>query len=118
MTGKRAIRVGDQLMKEIAGLLMEKVKDPRIEGTTITGVSLSADLKNAKVYYSMMGKKEDIARVQAGLDSAKGFIKKQIGIRMDLRYVPDIVFKYDPSLEMGNEMESLFQRLKGEESIE
>lgn len=117
MTGKRAVRVGDQIMKEIAGILMEKVRDPRVRGTTITGVSLSDDLKNARVYFSVMGKKYDINRVQAGLDSSKGFIRKQIGLRLDLRCVPDIIFKYDPSLEMGDEMERLFQRLKGEESV-
>jgi ribosome-binding factor A len=49
------------------------------------------------------------------LDSAKGFIKREIGLRMDLKYVPDIVFKHDPSLAEGDHMEKLFQRLKTEE---
>ncbi|MFH1350750.1 MAG: 30S ribosome-binding factor RbfA [Pseudomonadota bacterium] len=118
LAGKRSARIADQLLKEIAILLMEKVKDPRVKGTTITGVFLSDDLRQAKVYYSVLGEKNDVVRAQAGLDSAKGFIKRQIGIQMDLRYVPDIVFKYDPSLEMGDEMEKLFERLKADESLE
>ena len=82
----------------------------------MTGVHLSSDLRHARVYYSVMGDKEDLERTQAGLDSAKGFIKKEIGYRMDLKYMPDITFKHDPSLEKGDHMERLFEKLKGEES--
>ena len=116
LAGKRAVRVGDQLMREIADLLVKKVKDPRIKGATLTGVRLSDDLRHAKVYYSLMGNKEDFERAQAGLDSAKGFIKKEIGHRMDLKYMPDITFKRDPSLAEGEHMERVFEKLKLEDS--
>ncbi len=116
LAGKRAVRVGDQLLREIADLLVKKVKDPRIRGATITGVRLSDDLRHARVYYSVMGSREDFERTQAGLDSAKGFIKKEIGHRMDLKYMPDITFKHDPSLANGDHMEKLFEKLKGEDS--
>lgn len=116
LAGKRAVRVGDQLLREIADLLVKKVKDPRIKGATLTGVRLSDDLRHAKVYYSVMGNKEDFERTQAGLDSAKGFIKKEIGRRMDLKYMPDITFKHDPSLEKGDHMERLFEKLKVDDS--
>lgn len=112
LAGKRAVRVGDQILKEIAELLVTKVKDPRVKATTLTGIHLSDDLKHARVYYSVMGDEEDILRTQAGLDSAKGFIKRKIGLRMDLRYVPDIVFEHDLSLEKGNKMERLFEKIK------
>ncbi|MBW1887428.1 MAG: 30S ribosome-binding factor RbfA [Deltaproteobacteria bacterium] len=112
LAGKRAVRVGDQILKEIAELLVTKVKDPRVKATTLTGIHLSDDLKHARVYYSAMGDEEDIIRTQAGLDSAKGFIKRKIGLRMDLRYVPDIVFEHDLSLEKGNKMERLFEKIK------
>ncbi|MGD8986295.1 MAG: 30S ribosome-binding factor RbfA [Desulfobacteraceae bacterium] len=116
LAGKRAVRVGDQLLREIADLLVKKVKDPRIKGATLTGVRLSDDLRHAKVYYSVMGNGEDFERAQAGLDSAKGFIKKEIGHRMDLKYMPDITFKHDPSLAKGDHMEKLFEKLKVEDS--
>ncbi|UCB49753.1 MAG: 30S ribosome-binding factor RbfA [Deltaproteobacteria bacterium] len=116
LAGKRAVRIGDQLLREIADLLVKKVKDPRIKGATLTGVRLSDDLRHAKVYYSVMGDREDFERTQAGLDSAKGFIKKEIGHRMDLKYMPDITFKRDPSLAEGDHMERLFEKLKLEDS--
>ena len=112
LAGKRAVRVGDQILKEIAELLVTKVKDPRVKATTLTGIHLSDDLKNARVYYSVMGDEENIIRTQAGLDSAKGFIKREIGRRMNLRYVPDIIFEHDLSLEKGNKMERLFEKIK------
>ena len=116
LAGKRSVRVGDQILKEMADLLMKRVKDPRVKGTTLTSIHLSNDLKHARVFYSVMAEREEILTVQAGLDSAKGFIKREIGQRMDLKYVPDIVFKHDPSLEKGNHMEKLFMRIKGDES--
>ena len=112
LAGKRSVRVGDQILKEIAELLVTKVKDPRVKATTLTGIHLSDDLKNARVYYSVMGDEENIIRTQAGLDSAKGFIKREIGRRMNLRYVPDIIFEHDLSLEKGNKMERLFEKIK------
>ena len=55
LAGKRAVRVGDQILREMAELLMLKVRDPRVKRTTLTGIQLSNDLKNAKVYYSVLG---------------------------------------------------------------
>jgi len=115
LPGKRAIRVGDEILKGIAELLAIKVRDPRVKGATLTGIHLSNDLKHARVYYSVIGVKEDIIRTQAGLDSAKGFIKREIGLRMNLRYVPDIIFEHDISLEEGNKMEKLFEKMKLDE---
>ncbi len=116
LPGRRASRIGDQVLREIADLLMRKVKDPRVKGTTLTGILVSRDLRSAKVYYSVIGGERDILEAQSGLDSAKGFIKREIGLRMDLKYVPDIVFKHDPSLAAGEHMERLLQLIRKEES--
>jgi ribosome-binding factor A len=112
LAGKRAIRVGDVLLKEMAYLLMRRVKDPRVKGVTLTGVQVSNDLKHAKVYFSLIGDERAIIQVQQGLESAKGFIKREIGLRMELKYVPDIVFKHDPSLATGERMEKILQNVK------
>ena len=114
LAGKRAVRVGDQLLRELADILARKVKDPRVKGATLTGIRLSDDLKHARVYFSVMGEKEEIRRVQGGLESAKGYIKREIGVRMDLKYIPEIVFKHDPSLEMGQHMEKVFEKIRSE----
>ncbi len=82
----------------------------------MTGINLSNDLKHARVFYSVIGEKDQIERAQAGLDSAKGFVKREIGLRMSLRYVPEIVFVHDPSLESGNQMEKVFEELRSNES--
>jgi ribosome-binding factor A len=118
LAGKRATRVGDQILKCTAGLLIEKVSDPRVSGVTITGVHISDDLKNASIYFSLIGGEEDVKKAQAGLDSAKGFVKREIGLSIKLRNVPDIVFKYDPTLETGNRMERLFQKIRTEDAPE
>lgn len=116
LAGKRAVRVGDQILKEISYLLLERVTDPRVKGVTLTGVDLSKDLKRAKVFYSIIGDQENIKNAQTGLDSAKGYIKREMGIRMALKYIPEIKFMYDPSLKSGSEMEKLFEKLKYDES--
>ena len=116
LAGKRAIRVGDKILREVAFLLLSKVRDPRVQGTTVTGIRLSDNLKNAKVYYSVIGDRDRAEQAQAGLDSAKGFIKKEIGLRMELRYIPDITFVHDPSLESGSHMEQLFEEMRKEDA--
>ncbi|MBW1804885.1 MAG: 30S ribosome-binding factor RbfA [Deltaproteobacteria bacterium] len=115
LAGKRAVRVGDQILKDLADLLIRKVRDPRIDGVTLTGISLSNDLKHARVYYSVLGDKSEIERSQNGLDSAKGYIKREIGRRLNLRYMPDIIFEHDPTLETGNQIERLFEKIRTED---
>ncbi len=118
LAGKRAVMIGDQLLREMADLLMRKVNDPRIKGATLTGIDLSDNLRNAKVYYSVLGDEEDIIRTQAGLDSAKGFIKREVALRVDLKYMPEIFFMHDPSLEKGNSMDKLFEKIRLDESTD
>jgi ribosome-binding factor A len=116
MKVKRASRIGDQVLREIADLLMRKVKDPRVQGTTLTGIWMSDDLKHARVYYSVLGDEHEILETQAGLDSAKGYIKREIGLRLELKYMPEIVFKHDPTLAKGEQMEKLFQQIRKDDS--
>ena len=115
LAGKRAVRVGDHIFKEIALLLLNRVRDPRVQGVTVTGVRLSDDLKMAKVFYSVMGGQNRISGAQAGLDSAKGYIKREIGRRLILRYVPEIIFVHDPSLESGSHMDKVFEEIRKSE---
>lgn len=102
-------------MQEIADLLEHKVRDPRVQGVTLTGVRVSGDLKSAKVFFSSMGDALEIENAQKGLDSAKGFIKREIGLRLELRYMPEIEFRHDPSLQYGQDMEKLLEDLNSSE---
>jgi len=112
LPGKRSVRVGDVVLKEVAFLLLERVRDPRVQGVTLTGIHLSDDLKQARIYFSVMGDDAQVERAQAGLNSATGFLKREIGRRVDLRYVPGITFFYDPSLKTGNHMERIFEKMR------
>ncbi len=115
LPGKRATRVGDQILRFIAELLMNKIRDPRVKGVTLTGISLSNDLKNARIFFSVLGAESDVKQAMAGLESAKGFIKRQLGSGLELRNVPDIIFDHDPTLANGNRLEQLFKKIQDEE---
>jgi ribosome-binding factor A len=107
---RRAIRVGEELLKEISILLLERVKDPRVEGVTLTGISMTNDLREARVFFSVMPGVES-SRARDGLESASGFIRRNIGAAMDLKYVPLLTFHHDPSLETAARMERLFEKI-------
>ncbi len=114
LAGKRSARVGEQLLKEIAELIEHRVKDPRVRGVTLTGVDMSNDLKYARVHFSVLGRDVEAKDALEGFSSAKGFIKREIAARMELRYVPDLDFRHDTSLEHGEKMEKLLETLKPE----
>lgn len=114
--GNRSFRVGDQIMKVVADLLLHKIRDPRIKNVTLTGIQVSKDLRYARIFYSLMGEKKDIQNTQKGLDSARGFIKREIGSNLDMKYIPDIVFKYDPTLEKSEDLERLFKKINPDKS--
>ncbi len=116
LAGKRALKVGDQILKEMSFILLDRVTDPRVKGVTVTGIKLSNDLKRARVFFSVIGDENLIDKAQAGLDSAKGFIKREISSRMSLKYTPEIIFQYDSSLKYGSDMEKLFEKIKSDES--
>ena len=111
LTSNRSERVGDQILREISNLLLLKVKDPRLKGVTLTDVRMSKDLRYAYIYYSLLGEEEQKNQAQAGFESAKGFIRKAIGEKLHLRYVPDIQFRYDTSLEQGQKIERLLEEV-------
>ena len=112
MEHKRTDRVADLILKELAEVLLRKVKDPRLAEITLTAVKVSPDLRHAKVYYSLLGDDERKIEVAAGLESAKGFVKRELGKRLELRHVPDISFDFDDSLEYGSHIDQLLAGLK------
>jgi len=114
MDGRRSDRVADQIRKEVSEMLVKGVKDPRIGFVTITKVAVSEDCRLAKVYFSVAGNDEERARSEEGLNSAKGFVRKELGRRMGLRYTPEIVFRFDPSIEYAIHMEKIFRHLHEE----
>ena len=112
MEYKRADRVADLVLKELAEVLLRKVRDPRLADITLTKVDVSPDLRNAKVYYSLLGDDQKKDEVAVGLESARGFVKRELGKRLYLRRIPDITFYFDAALEHGSHIDRLLTELK------
>ncbi len=112
MQHKRVDRVGELILKELAALLLSKVKDPRLADITLTDVQVTPDLRHARVFYSLLGDDERKAEAAVGLESATGFVKRELGKRLQLRRIPDIEFCFDTSLEYGSHIDRLLTELK------
>jgi ribosome-binding factor A len=97
---------------EIADILMRKIKDPRIGFVTVTDVEVTDDLKNAKVFVSIYG--DDKERTFKGLRSASAFIRTELGRRMRLKFVPEILFRFDSTVEKGAHIMELLREIEVE----
>ncbi|MBW2038656.1 MAG: 30S ribosome-binding factor RbfA [Deltaproteobacteria bacterium] len=115
MRFKRSEKVGDMIREEVSQILIKGLKDPRIGFVTITKVAVSDDLRMAKIYYSVFGKEKEKEESYRGLESAKGYIKRELGRRVRLKYMPEITFIFDESLEYGSHIEELLRGLKDKE---
>lgn len=112
-TYKRADRVADQIRMEVADILMRKIKDPRVHGVTVTDVELTGDLRIAHVFVTTMERDAAEREVFAGLSKASGFVRAELGRRLSLRYLPDVIFKKDVSGMRGNRIDQLLAELHG-----
>lgn len=109
-TFKRAARVGDQMKEEIADIIMRKIKDPRIGFVTVTDVEVADDLRNAKVFVSVYGGDRD--RTLKGLESATAFIRSELGRRMRLKFTPELLFRFDSTVEQGAHIMELLKTIE------
>ncbi len=112
-TFKRSARVSDQMKEEIADILMRKIKDPRIGFVTVTDVEVADDLRNAKVFVSIYG--GDKAKTLAGLESASAYIRSELGKRMRMKFVPELLFRFDKTLEQGARIMQLLRTIEEED---
>lgn len=111
----RTNRVGEQIRKELSQIIQREIKDPRIGFVTITGVEVTGDLSQAKVYLSIFGSEEQQKDSLRALEKAKGFMRTEIGRRVRLRHTPELLFKIDESVEYGSRIESLLTKIHQEE---
>ena len=91
--------------------LQTQLNDPRLDGVTITQVTVIPDTTRADVYYTVLGDEEARQNAQEGLDSAAGWLRREVGSRTRLRNTPALVFQWDPSLEYGDRIEQLLAEL-------
>jgi ribosome-binding factor A len=112
--GKRSEKVADLIQKEISQMLGRTIKDPRIGFVTITRVEVSEDCRSAKVYFSVAGTLGERENSMKGLDSARGYVRRELGKRIRLRYTPEIMFRFDPSIEYAIHIGEVIEQLKQE----
>ena len=113
--GRRAERLADQLRSEVAELIEQELKDPRIGFATVTRVEVSGDLHYARVWISVWGGTEVQQATLQGLASAAGFIRYEIGHRLNLRRAPEFTFRLDRGVEEAQKIESLLGKLNKED---
>ena len=108
----RVDKVSEAVRQEISLILQNKLKDPRLGFATITRVEMTADLRMAKVFFSVLGKDEDYKKTQQALESASGYIRKLVAARINLRFAPEIIFRDDRSSEYSVRIQEVLEEIK------
>jgi ribosome-binding factor A len=116
MSKKYEKRVSELVRAHLATLIERRLSDPRVSGVTVTAVEVTADTRHARVYYSLIGDEEAKLQAARGLDSAKSWLRRELGMHLHTQHTPDLTFEYDPSLEHGARMSDLLDELKAKEA--
>ena len=106
----RKTRVAELIRRVISDIILYKIKDPRVQGITITEVSMAADLKSATVYYGSLADGKRLIH-QQGLEAASGFIRRQLRLEVDLKYTPELSFVYDESFDNFARIDNILKQL-------
>jgi ribosome-binding factor A len=116
MTFKRADRVSEAIKREVSVLLTQEAKDPGIHFVTVTGVETSDDLRYARIFVSVLGDEATRKETLEALNRAKGFLRGELGRRVQLRYTPEIQFHLDTSLDHAFKIKGLLDSIKSREA--
>lgn len=112
MSRQRAQRVGEEIKKEISEIIRLELKDPALQGmTSVTDAEVSRDLSHARIYVSIFAAEPEQAAVLKVLEKATGFIRSELGKRLRLRHIPELVFKLDRSMEYGFHIDGVLKKL-------
>ncbi|WP_413627392.1 30S ribosome-binding factor RbfA [Fructilactobacillus vespulae] len=116
MAQYRVGRLQQEIQREVDDILLKRVRDPRVQGVTITGVKATGDLQQATIFYSILSDEEaDKENVQKGLDKATGLIRGELGHRLSIYVTPEIHFELDKSIQYGSKIDELINKLKREQ---
>lgn len=118
-TSRRVERVAELIKREVSTLIMRDIKDDRVGAgmVSITAVEVSGDLQHARIFVSIYGTEEARLETMAGLGAATGFIRRELGQRLNLRRAPEVIFKEDRSFEEGVKVLSLLNKLSAEREL-
>ncbi len=112
---KRAEKVSEAIKREVSVMLTQEVKDPAIHFVTVTLVETADDLRHSKIFVSVLGDEKTRQETMAGLERAKGFVRRELGRRLQLRYTPDIHFNLDKSLDHAMKIKGILNSLQPKE---
>ncbi|MBL7084865.1 MAG: 30S ribosome-binding factor RbfA [Candidatus Omnitrophica bacterium] len=112
MGQERVQRVAEEIKKEVGRIIHDELRDPRIGFITIIKVDLTRDCRFAKIYFSVLGSKKQLRDTQVALERSRGFIRKLLGQRMQLRYTPEIAFKLDEGPEYSIQISEILEKIK------
>lgn len=113
----RQEKLGELFAAELSELLRTRIKDPRVGFASITHVEVSGDLRHAKVHVSVMGTPEEQKETMKGLKNAEGYLRHELASRITLRYMPELSFKLDNSIEEGSRILELINQIEREEQL-
>jgi len=111
------LKVNSLMKREISQIVQQELKDPRIGFVTIIGVEVANDLRHAKVYCSVMGDKAKKDESMRGLKNAKGYIQSELGSRIRIRYIPELHFILDETLDYSMHIEEMLRKIHDEKPI-
>lgn len=111
----RVGRLSQEIQKEVNDILLKRVRDPRVEGVTITGVNVTGDLQQATIYYSILSNMaSDARKTQRGLEKASGLIRGELGSRLSIYKTPELAFVRDESVQYGDKIDQLLKKIDSE----
>ena len=111
----RMERVQELMKQEISKIILEDIKDPRVGFVTVTRVHVTSDLRSARVFVSLMGSEEQMAESWRGLNRSLGFLRREVGKRVRLRYTPELSLEIDDSMAYSAHIQELLLRVQKEE---
>ena len=112
----RQDQLGEVIARELSDLVQSRMKDPRIGFASITDVEVSADLRHAKVFVSVLGEPEEQRATLTALSHASGFLRHELAQRLSIRYTPEIAFRLDESIARGVQVLSLIQQVSAQDA--
>jgi ribosome-binding factor A len=115
---RRTEQIGEAIREEVASIISQGLKDPRIGFVTITRAQVTPDLRHAKIFFGVLGDTAQRDKTQAGLRQAAGFIRREVGKRLKLRFTPELTFQYDVGIDATDRVARLLEETQTAESTE
>ncbi len=106
----RKLRLNVQIQRELMAIICEELTDPRVQGITVTAADVAPDLRQARISVSLLGSDEDLQQAVTALNHAAGKLRRELGVRLRLRYTPQLHFSPDTALREGDRIAAMIRK--------